>query len=55
MAVTDHGAEATRYLRAFIGEHYHYSEKPAFRALWDNYNECQFVDNDGKYRTSVGR
>ena len=45
--MTDHGAEATRYLRAFIGEHYHYSEKPVFRALWDNYNDCQFVEDEG--------
>lgn len=32
----------------FIGEHYHYSEKPVFQALWDNYNECQFVEDTGK-------
>ena len=32
----------------FIGEHYHYSEKPVFQALWDNYNDCQFVEDTGE-------
>ncbi|KIP07406.1 hypothetical protein PHLGIDRAFT_30042 [Phlebiopsis gigantea 11061_1 CR5-6] len=44
-----HGPEATKYLREFIGDHYNHSDKPAFKALWDNYNECQFVDSDGKH------
>lgn len=48
MATADHGAEATQYLKKFIGEHYHYSEKPVFKALWDNYNECQFVEDTGE-------
>ncbi|KAH9885241.1 linoleoyl phosphatidylcholine delta-12 acetylenase [Cubamyces lactineus] len=52
-----HGAEATKYLRAFIGEHYHHSEKPVFKALWDNYNTCQFVEDTGNivfYRDRKG-
>ncbi|KAK0490029.1 fatty acid desaturase-domain-containing protein [Armillaria luteobubalina] len=52
------GEEATRYLKAFIGEHYNFSDKPVFRTLWDNYNNCQFVDNDGDilfYRNKQGR
>ena len=32
----------------FIGEHYHYSEKPVFQALRDNYNDCQFVEDTGE-------
>ncbi|KAI0822416.1 linoleoyl phosphatidylcholine delta-12 acetylenase [Trametes gibbosa] len=55
---TDHGAEATKHLRAFLGEHYHYSEKPVFKALWDNYNDCQFVEDRGDvlfYRDRKGR
>src|ERR1700733_6707854 len=28
------GEEATRYLQAFIGEHYHRSSKPVFQELW---------------------
>ncbi|KAI0718558.1 fatty acid desaturase-domain-containing protein [Cerioporus squamosus] len=53
-----HGAEATKYLKTFIGEHYHYSEKPVFKALWDNYNECQFVEDTGTvlfYRNKKGQ
>ncbi|KAI0080453.1 hypothetical protein K474DRAFT_1682623 [Panus rudis PR-1116 ss-1] len=42
-----HGPEATEHLKAFIGDQYHYSDKPVFKALWDNYNDCQFVDNTG--------
>ncbi|KAF9260845.1 delta 12 fatty acid epoxygenase [Marasmius fiardii PR-910] len=42
-----HGEEATWYLKAFIGDHYSYSEKPVFKALWDNYNDCQFVEDEG--------
>ena len=49
MAIADHGAEATKHLQAFVGEHYHYSEKSVFRALWDNYNDCQFVEDEGAY------
>ncbi|KAI0643882.1 linoleoyl phosphatidylcholine delta-12 acetylenase [Trametes meyenii] len=53
-----HGAEATKYLREFIGEHYHYSDKPVFKALWDNYNDCQFVEDTGNvlfYRDRKGQ
>lgn len=42
-----HGREATQHLRKFIGEHYHHSDKPVFKALWENYNDCQFVEDDG--------
>jgi len=41
-----HGPEATEYLKAFIGEHYRRSDKPVFSALWDNYNDCQFVEDE---------
>ena len=44
----DHGPEATQYLKAFIGDHYAYSDENVFKALWDSYNKCQFVENDGK-------
>ncbi|KAG6816648.1 hypothetical protein H0H87_004291 [Tephrocybe sp. NHM501043] len=54
----DHGPEATQHLKAFIGDHYAYSDKPAFKALWDNYNKCQFVENEGDvlfYRDRKGQ
>ena len=43
----DHGEEATKYLKEFIGEHYAWSDEPVFQSLWRNYNECQFVEDDG--------
>ncbi|KAL1662944.1 hypothetical protein GGF50DRAFT_116492 [Schizophyllum commune] len=43
-----HGEEATKYLQAFIREHYAYSEKPIFEALWESYNQCQFVEDEGR-------
>lgn len=52
----DHGAEATQYLAAFLGDHYMRSSEPVFKALWDSYNECQFVENEGLFfykQTSV--
>lgn len=45
----DHGPEATKYLKEFIGDHYRYSDKPVFKALWDTYNECQFVEDEGAF------
>ncbi|OSX62627.1 hypothetical protein POSPLADRAFT_1140701 [Postia placenta MAD-698-R-SB12] len=56
--LTHHCAEATKYLRAYIGSYYRRSKKPVFRALWDTYNECQFVDDEGDivfYRDREGR
>ncbi|KAF9030618.1 fatty acid desaturase-domain-containing protein [Panaeolus papilionaceus] len=52
------GPEATQHLKAFIGEHYAYSDAPVFKALWNAYNRCQFVDNEGEvlfYRDKKGQ
>lgn len=52
-----HGAEATQHLAAFLGDHYMRSSEPVFKALWDTYNECQFVENEGDilfYRNKKG-
>ncbi|CCM04524.1 uncharacterized protein FIBRA_06705 [Fibroporia radiculosa] len=52
------GPEATKYLKEFIGEHYRLSNKPVFKALWDTYNECQFVEDEGDivfYRNRKGQ
>jgi hypothetical protein len=43
-----HGEEATGYLAKFLGSHYRTSDKPAFAALWQNYNDCQFVEDEGQ-------
>lgn len=53
-----HGEEATKYLKEFIGEHYAWSDEPIFQSLWRNYNECQFVEDEGDvlfYRDKQGR
>ncbi|KLO06403.1 hypothetical protein SCHPADRAFT_917541 [Schizopora paradoxa] len=42
-----HGQEATKYLKEFIGEHYHRSSDYVFPALWKTYKECQFVEDKG--------
>lgn len=44
-----HTSEATQYLKAFIGEQYVFDETPCFKALWRNYNFCQFVEDEGRY------
>ncbi|KAG8980861.1 hypothetical protein FRB94_002702 [Tulasnella sp. JGI-2019a] len=53
-----HGPEATEYLKAFIGEHYAYSNAPVFKQLWETYKFCQFVEDDGDvvfYRNEHGK
>ncbi|KAI0827411.1 fatty acid desaturase-domain-containing protein [Trametes gibbosa] len=52
------GEEATTHLARAMGPYYRRSNKPVFRALWDNYNFCQFVDNEGDmvfYRDKRGK
>ncbi|OJT07388.1 hypothetical protein TRAPUB_1758 [Trametes pubescens] len=52
------GEAATAHLARALGPYYRRSDKPAFRALWDNYNFCQFVDDDGDmvfYRDRRGK
>lgn len=46
-----HTPEATKYLKAFLRDHYVRDDTPAFKALWRNYNLCQFVENEGQYLT----
>jgi hypothetical protein len=47
LSLSDNGPEATGHLKAFIGDHYCYSDKPVFKALWDSYTKCQFVEDEG--------
>ncbi|KAF4622605.1 hypothetical protein D9613_009008 [Agrocybe pediades] len=52
-----HGPEATQHLKAFIGDHYQSSTTNCFKALWESYNRCQFVENEGDvlfYRDKKG-
>jgi hypothetical protein len=41
------GEEATHYLKEFLGDHYMSSAAPVFKTLWDTYNNCQFVEDEG--------
>ncbi|KAG6889934.1 tRNA-dihydrouridine synthase 3 [Termitomyces sp. Mi166 len=53
-----HGPEATEHLKAFIGDYYVSSDVPAFVALWNSYNGCQFVEDEGDvlfYRDRRGK
>ncbi|KAK7693166.1 hypothetical protein QCA50_002732 [Cerrena zonata] len=52
------GPEATRHLKAFIGDHYVYSDEPVFKTLWNTFNNCQFVEDEGSilfYRDKHGQ
>ncbi|KZT41644.1 hypothetical protein SISSUDRAFT_1030999 [Sistotremastrum suecicum HHB10207 ss-3] len=52
-----HLPEATKHLKAFLGDGYIYSDEPTFKALWKSYTQCQFVDDEGDvvfYRNSRG-
>ncbi|KAJ7818814.1 fatty acid desaturase-domain-containing protein [Mycena leptocephala] len=53
-----HCPAATEHLKAFLGKHYVSSDTPAFQALWENYNRCQFVEETGDvvfYKDKRGR
>lgn len=51
-----HGEEATKYLKAFIGEeHYAYDDRNIWGALWETYNDCQFVEDEGEFESFVFR
>ncbi|KAJ7701504.1 hypothetical protein B0H17DRAFT_924666 [Mycena rosella] len=53
----NHGEEATQHLKMFIGPHYAFADQPVFSALWESYNCCQFVEDNGNivfYRDKTG-
>ncbi|PBK92502.1 linoleoyl phosphatidylcholine delta-12 acetylenase [Armillaria gallica] len=53
-----HTAAATEHLKAFLGEHYCWSDEPIWEALWNSYNKCQFVEDEGDvlfYRDKQGQ
>lgn len=52
-----HGEAATQHLKAFIGDHYIRSSQNPFASLWQAYNNCQFVEDEGDivfYRNKKG-
>jgi hypothetical protein len=55
--ITDNGKEATEHLKALIGDHYTSSDEYVFPTLWETYNNCQFVEDEGDivfYRNKKG-
>ncbi|BGP18767.1 hypothetical protein JCM10213_004274 [Rhodosporidiobolus nylandii] len=53
-----HAWEATEALKNFLGPHYHKSEEPMFKSLWNSYRKCRYVDDEGEvlfYRDAYGR
>ncbi|KAF4581371.1 hypothetical protein EYR40_002959 [Pleurotus pulmonarius] len=42
-----HGEEATRHLKKLLGVHYNSSDDSTFKSLWETYNKCQFVEDEG--------
>ena len=52
--------EATEHLKAFLGEHYVWSNENCYHSLWKNFRECQFVEDIGhtrfyKNKSGVGK
>ncbi|KAF8512653.1 fatty acid desaturase-domain-containing protein [Hysterangium stoloniferum] len=41
-----HAEEATKYLKEVLGEFYIRDDTPAFKALWNIYNSCIFVEDE---------
>lgn len=42
-----HAKEATKAIRAVLGEYYTYDRTPIVKALWKSYNRCKFVEDEG--------
>ncbi|KAJ3756084.1 fatty acid desaturase-domain-containing protein, partial [Lentinula raphanica] len=40
---------ATQHVKALIGKDYHATNKPVFQSLWQNYQSCQFVEDQGQF------
>ncbi|KAF4617265.1 hypothetical protein D9613_005669 [Agrocybe pediades] len=53
-----HAAEATEILKRLLPDNYRATSKPVFKCLWENFNKCQFVDDEGDilyYRDKRGQ
>lgn len=53
-----HAWEATAALKEFLGPHYHYSDENMFKSLWNSYQKCRYVDDEGDvlfYNDAYGR
>lgn len=53
-----HGEEATKYIKAVIGDHYLKRDDYYLPVLWRNFNDCQFVEDEGQilfYKNKQGK
>ncbi|KAJ3020339.1 Delta(12)-fatty-acid desaturase [Thoreauomyces humboldtii] len=42
-----HAVEATRHIKEFLGKYYLYDNTPVFKAVWNSYTQCKFVEDKG--------
>ncbi|CAG8479852.1 4952_t:CDS:2 [Diversispora eburnea] len=42
-----HAEEATKHLTKVLGSYYLFDDTPIFKALWRNYNECHYIEDEG--------
>ncbi|KDR69558.1 hypothetical protein GALMADRAFT_77316 [Galerina marginata CBS 339.88] len=53
-----HAEEATEIIKRALSHRYHSSSEPVFRCLWENFNSCQFVEDEDQvlyYKDGQGR
>ena len=44
----DNGEEATQHVKKFMGDQYLYSDVGVFKAFWNNWRNCRFVEDEGE-------
>eukprot|EP01120_Amphizonella_sp_Union-15-10_P006903 TRINITY_DN2285_c0_g1_i1.p1 TRINITY_DN2285_c0_g1~~TRINITY_DN2285_c0_g1_i1.p1 ORF type:complete len:400 (-),score=45.67 TRINITY_DN2285_c0_g1_i1:26-1225(-) len=42
-----HAEEATKHLIKVLGPYYIFDDTPIFKALWRNFNDCRYIDDEG--------
>jgi len=47
MLLIDHTEEATKYIKAALGEHYLSHEEYWIPNLWNNFHNCLFIEDEG--------
>jgi omega-6 fatty acid desaturase (delta-12 desaturase) len=50
--------DAREALKPVLGKYYKFDDTPVFKALYDNYRACRFVDDEGDvifYRDTKGK
>jgi omega-6 fatty acid desaturase (delta-12 desaturase) len=42
-----HAEEATNHLKKILGSYYVFDDTPIFKALWNSFTKCKFVEDEG--------